>query len=285
MLLHLKGFDKKKVRHCFNNCTRTPILIAIRTSRQECNRVMECVDVMEELVTKLQAFHISARLGRLAQQEYFRLEPIAIEATKTTTPYSLGHRIAGRSLPSPSPEDRPCWEPPILNYSWFEDLIKAQKEMDKREGSRDLPWRTETMDNIVEDALLRTYFYEYLPTKAVPSIADMASVGEESAGEGGDGVEGSGAATSDALFWQGLRRAVWEDIHDLYVEGKQIRKKHGKRNRDHAELLIGVKAIATKKSPDFGSFYQNKRLAVNEHLSKLKVEKLKRQDSRMGLKK
>lgn len=61
--------------------------------------------------------------------------------------------------------------------------------------------------------------------------------------------------------------------------------RYGKRNRDHAELLIGVKAIATKNSPDFGSFYQNKRLAVNEHLTKLRVEKLKRQDSRMGIKK
>ena len=223
---------------------------------------METADVMEELVTILQAFHISARLSRLAHQKCLPPKPIAIEATKTFTPYS-SHRIAGRPLPDPAPENRPCWEPPILDYSWFEDLITAQKEMDKRDGSKDLAWRTETMDNIVEDALLRTYFYDYLPTMDKPPIGYHPS-------------SSNTHSYPEAMFWQGLRGALWDDIHELYVEGQAIRKKFGKRNTEHAQLLMGVKAIAVKKNKNFGAFYGNKRLAVNEHVNKFKGARVKR---------
>ena len=222
---------------------------------------MEGSDVVDERVTKLQAFHISARSERLAHQENLRLDRIAIQTISAVTLYSP-HRIGGRPLPDPAPGNRPCWEPPILDYSWFDDLITAQKEMDKRDGSKDLAWRTETMDNVVEDALLRTYFYDYLRTMEKPPLGYQPSFSNS-------------GSYPEAMFWQGLRGALWDDIHKLYVEGQAIRKRYGKRNREHAELLIGVKAIAVKNNENFGAFYGNKRLAVNEHVNKLKKERVK----------
>lgn len=118
------------------------------------------------------------------------------------------------------------------------------------------------MDNIVEDALLRTYFYDYLPTMDKPPIGYQTSSDSRSYPE--------------AMFWQELRGTLWDDIHELYVEGQAIRKKFGKRNKEHAQLLVGIKAIAVKNNEYFGAFYGNKRLAINEHVNKLKGERVKR---------
>lgn len=42
----------------------------------------------------------------------------------------------------------------ILDYSWFELLLDAKMEMSVREGSNDIAWRTDIMDNVIETQLL-----------------------------------------------------------------------------------------------------------------------------------
>lgn len=36
--------------------------------------------------------------------------------------------------------------------------LEAQKEMNARDGSEDIPWRTDVMDNIVEEEILHSAY-------------------------------------------------------------------------------------------------------------------------------
>ena len=66
-------------------------------------------------------------------------------------------RKRDEQLPSPWFGKRPCWEPPMLNYGWFEQFLEAEREMAKRKGSEDIAFRTEINDLLLERKLLQEY--------------------------------------------------------------------------------------------------------------------------------
>lgn len=61
------------------------------------------------------------------------------------------------SLPNPKSGSRPCWEPSILDYSEYEDILKAHDTITEREGRGDIVWRTEVLDLSIEHGLLEEY--------------------------------------------------------------------------------------------------------------------------------
>lgn len=106
---------------------------------------------MDELCNQLSAFHISARLQRQAEAEEL--------AAKQDNAWLLNElpSVWDKRLHTPEPGCRPVWEPPALDYSIFEVIIEAQKELNVEEGSKEIYWRVDMMDNYVERLLLTKY--------------------------------------------------------------------------------------------------------------------------------
>lgn len=86
---------------------------------------------IDELARKLEAFHISDSIARIPAAHN---GAPSIEDIKSLI---LSKHLEGH-LPVPSPGQRPCWEPPVLNYIWFKDVIAAQKEFGTRHGNNDI---------------------------------------------------------------------------------------------------------------------------------------------------
>lgn len=106
---------------------------------------------MDELCKVLSAFHISTRSAG------------AVEKEKSTS--ELDGRSAFKELPfadewglpRPGPGCRPCWEPPIFDYWLFEVLIAAQKELNSKEGNKEIAWRTNAFDILLQMELFGVY--------------------------------------------------------------------------------------------------------------------------------
>ena len=98
---------------------------------------------MYDLCLQLRDFHISARAPRRIEEEKELL------VTRGTT--------LRRALPPPQSTQRPCWEPPVLEYVWFETILGGAKEKTKRGGRREIAFETEVIDNYIEEALLHEY--------------------------------------------------------------------------------------------------------------------------------
>lgn len=60
-------------------------------------------------------------------------------------------------LPGLFSADRPNWEPAILDYSSLEIFLEAVKEVNKNKGSKDIAWRTDVADWLIETKLLAKY--------------------------------------------------------------------------------------------------------------------------------
>lgn len=112
------------------------------------------MDPMDELAEQLSRFHISARMQKVSEKQ----------AKVSKKQAYFRPRTGGKRSPSPKTGRRSCREPPILDYSWFEELISAQKELNEREGSKDIAWRSERMNNLVEQELLLTYHNDLINT-------------------------------------------------------------------------------------------------------------------------
>ena len=59
-----------------------------------------------------------------------------------------------RGLPSPDYDSRSCWAQPVLGYSFLQQLWQACKEVIVREGKKDISWRRNVMDVLIENDLL-----------------------------------------------------------------------------------------------------------------------------------
>lgn len=66
--------------------------------------------------------------------------------------------LGRKGLPDPKPKCRPCWEPPILAYTEYEEALQAHKTICKREASTNVTWRTHPLHHISERSLLVDYW-------------------------------------------------------------------------------------------------------------------------------
>lgn len=126
---------------------------------------------------------------------------------------------------APAKEHRPCTEPPILDYTSFELIIAAQKELDKKLGSRDIAWRTEGMDTVVEIDLLNSYNGYLL-----------------------DSLTGS-SDPQESAFLYGLKRELQQDFEEVRMEMVQVAERHGKDGYALQELITGIRDIVQENNP------------------------------------
>lgn len=196
---------------------------------------MNQTDPLHALRLQLEAFHISNRLQALANNDHLVKPKVEVtgkpELSISLSSLPISQTPSSYGLPSPHSGQRPCWEPPSLNYSWLETLIEAQKEMNTRDGHQDIAFRTDVMDNIVEGELL---YNAYIPwVKAQQEMAYGFQSGKETA------------------FWECLTGEIEEDMREVRHESRDIRTKHGKGREDCAEFRNRVVEIAREKKSDF----------------------------------
>lgn len=107
---------------------------------------------------------------------------------------------------------------PFILYA-FVLLIEAQKEMTRKYGSKNIAWRTEAMDSLVEQELLLKNLYECVPPK-----------------------ENSFSQQSPELeFWESLGHAVRQELLLCSYEQRKIRKRHRKTEAETEDEVLGSK--------------------------------------------
>ena len=116
------------------------------------------------------------------------------------------HLFGRITLPHPLPGTRPSWEPPILGYSHYEDLVKAREAIAIEEGRRDAAWRTEAFDLCLEGSLLSEY-------------GEWADEAQQSAMDKGEWAE--------AEFLRGLRAELRRDLVDVSEEAEEFPERFG----------------------------------------------------------
>lgn len=121
-------------------------------------------NAIDNLVNQLSSFHISPRMQRLAAEKENQNHPpptdhlpTAPEATKSAGASPTLTAAERKGLPTPQPECRPVWEPPMFDYSWFEQLLDAEKEVNVQEGNKEIAWRTGAMDIMIDQEIQNTY--------------------------------------------------------------------------------------------------------------------------------
>lgn len=122
-------------------------------------------------------------------------------------------------------EHRPCSEMPVLDYSAFEEIFAAQKELGKEKGSQDIAWRTESMDTVVEQSLLARY------TEWVWERLD------------------EGGSQQGSAFLRGLQQEPRLDFDEVRLEMLEVAGRHGKRPKDSEKLFKEMRSIARQNNP------------------------------------
>lgn len=89
----------------------------------------------------------------------------------------------------------------------MEVLIEAQKELNVKEGGKEISWRVDAMDNMVEDALIGKY-------------SNWIHKQRNDAGDRGN--------VEDFSFLAKLRKEVVRDWRDVSDERDKIMERHGK---------------------------------------------------------
>ena len=169
---------------------------------------MEQQNDMDDLCQQLAAFNISARLKRLTEDEQLLKEPKlqSGRSKNKTFQQTSSASLCRPGLPPPKlkASKRPCWEPPILDHSWLEILLNAQKEMTTRDGNEEISWRTDIIDNIIEGEILYTVYSPWVKKQAVRArhLQEMA-------------------------FLKELEVALREVMRGVNEEGRVIRNAHG----------------------------------------------------------
>lgn len=166
-----------------------------------------------------------------------RLGPSDTDSNFDEAFFEEEQHLYGRiTLPHPLPRTRPCWEPPILGYSQYEDLIKAREAIAIEEGRRDAAWRTEAFDLCLEGSLLSEY-------------GEWADESQQSAMDKGEWAE--------AEFLRGLRVELRRDLVDVSEEAEEFPERFGldgkadeylQRVEDEAYKLRRLGALSQKAS-------------------------------------
>lgn len=177
---------------------------------------------MDELCKQLAAFHISDRLRRLAEEQ----DTADQYHDDANSSMSSANSISRRPLLSnPLPGQRPCWEPRLFDYSWFEHYLAAGKEMATREGNGDVGFRTDVMDQCIETELLIIYG-DWLAKQKKYS------------------------PPHEAFFWNGLHGSVLGDVSYALEHGAhEVMTRHGKSHEEWCRLRAGLMIIAREKDP------------------------------------
>ena len=151
---------------------------------------------------------------------------------------SMPHHIHARSLlkelpfawdplPSPASGTRPCWEPPVLDYTWYEQLLQGDKEITARDGKAEIVWRSEVMDYSIEARLLTRYWLFAL-----------------------DAWKAAGGC-QEQRFWNSLSQALGQDIGEFGDEYDEILRRHGKSKDDWRDMFQRITETAQEKDPVF----------------------------------
>lgn len=138
--------------------------------------------------------------------------------------------LACDPLPNSASEKRPYWEPSVLDYTWYEQLLHGDKEITARDGKVEIGWRTEVMDYTIEARLLTPY-------------RRFALDARKSAGGCGDWQE--------QHFWDNLSQALAQDLHEFGDERDEILRRHGKSKDDWGDMFQRIIETTQEKHPLF----------------------------------
>lgn len=192
-------------------------------------------DPMDALAKQLSAFHISARLQKAAEEiqpipkryAIGSLEPVTFSPATLPSPNLASSSSRRPGLPSPELGYRPCWEPPILDYSWLEAVLDAEKELNRRDGSRDIAWRTDAMNEFFEYELLHSYYSQW--------VVDQRT----------------NVYLHDIPFWDSLLNDVRVDYSELAISRRTTQLRHEKQFFAWLELRDAITKIAQTKDASF----------------------------------
>lgn len=120
-----------------------------------------------------------------------------------------------------------CSEPPDVDYSSFEIILSAEKELTKKLGSTDIAWRTEAMDSIVEQNLSCAY-YDALKSEPVAARPGL----------------------QESAFSKTLSRKIANDVRDVVTESRDIAQRYGKTPVALRDLVKDINDAALRTDPN-----------------------------------
>lgn len=160
---------------------------------------------MNDLTKLLEAFHISTRAQKAAKQ-----------ANSARQQHAQSHLDVRVPPPMPEAGTRPCWEPPIFDYTFYGNLVEAQKEYNMRQGSKDVGFITDIMDSVVEKGLLNMY---------QESIMHLNLGGEKE-------------TSAEHQYWEALAKNLEEDMKEVDHDLQIIRARQGTTWREKVETMF-----------------------------------------------
>lgn len=122
-------------------------------------------------------------------------------------------------------QHQPCWEPPELDYSSFELIIGAAKELNQKLGRADVAWRTEGMNIVFEQNLLSAY-----STHIVDKLSD--SYGQR-----------------ETAFLSSLKSELDIDTTEVASDARDVVERHGKSHDAFQTLIEDVMKMAMHDHP------------------------------------
>lgn len=187
--------------------TKSLVHLPVSNARPPSDASSDIGEMWEDNDTKLAVKWISFLATTIAMPSFLPafLDDIADEGQASDVDAaSYAFKPSGRKcLPDPRPKCRPCWEPPILAYTEYEEALQAHKTIGERAGSTNVTWRTHALDHISERSLLVDHW-------------DWAEDSRNDALENG--------IYKEAAFLRTLRAEIAEDQQELRKEAGNVRE-------------------------------------------------------------
>ena len=201
--------------------TKSLVHLPVSNARPPSDASSDIGEMWEDNDTKLAVKWISFLATTIAMPSFLPafLDDIADEGQASDVDAaSYAFKPSGRKcLPDPRPKCRPCWEPPILAYTEYEEALQAHKTIGERAGSTNVTWRTHALDHISERSLLVDHW-------------DWAEDSRNDALENG--------IYKEAAFLRTLRAEIAEDQQELRKEAGNVRELF---DSYHLKLIAEVK--------------------------------------------
>lgn len=187
---------------------------------------------VDTLCTLLSSFHISLRLARIADYEEHEGD---FESAWNSLLFLSTRLIGPGRLPDSVPGRPPCWQAPYI-LPWqllqLEQLMEVQRELARQDGNKEIAWRTEVMDNLVEKELLSEY-EDWVYEETVD--AEKVSGNQE-----------------EVRFWKELQKNIAHDFNEtLEGDRSEILERHGKRLGEWFAYKKRVIEVGREKYKDF----------------------------------
>lgn len=229
-------------------------------------------DEMGELCEQLSAFHISMRMARVAKKECHptmfimdgkrgpgkhvaeakERQAAERDAKKENEPIEQKAQEMVGVLPqycgglcSPDPGCRPCWEPPIFDYSRYDGILAAEKELTVREGRKEGEYRMYCIDEFMGRNLLTLYFGWDQDMEIDAKHRVMAC-------NGGKRMR-RGAWGNEVEFWSELMFEVSDHRMKMKEENGSPEERHGFDIRPGKIVMERVLEVARELDHHFGA--------------------------------